>query len=53
MVRLTYSMLPTEVFNDSMLNAENGDLYKNIVNRVYSAPKAFERIETWRELYEK
>lgn len=51
MIRLTYSMLPSEVFADSMLSPENGDLYKSIVNRVYSAPKAFERIENWRELY--
>ena len=49
-VALTYAYYPLEEHNDSFLIPANGDLYNNIVNTVYTAPKAFERISTWQEL---
>ena len=49
-VALTYAYFPLEENNDSFLLPTNGDLYGSIVNRLYTAPKVFEKIETWREL---
>lgn len=53
MVALTYYMSPSEDLFDSMLAPKDGQLYKSVVNRIYSAPGVFERIETWKDLYEK
>jgi len=50
MVRLTYSMYPPEIIFDSMIAPADGDLYKSVVNRIYTAPKAFDRIENWKEI---
>lgn len=51
MIALTYGFLPSEDMYDSMIAPRDGDLYNSVVNRVYSAPKAFDRIDSWRELY--
>ncbi len=52
-VALTYGMYPSDDLFDSMIAPLDGDLYNSVVNRVYTAPKAFERSKTWRELYQK
>ena len=52
MVALTYAFAPDEDLVDSMLAPPDGDLYKSVVRRVYTAPGAFERLENWRTLYE-
>lgn len=51
MIAYTYCTLPSEELLDSMIAPTNGDLYKNVTNRIYAAPKTFERIENWKELY--
>ena len=50
-VAITYGYNVSEEQTDSMLAPQDGDLYGSIVRRIYSAPKAFERISNWRELY--
>lgn len=52
MVALTYMFKPDEELFDSMLAPKDGDLYNSVVNRIYTAPKAFERIENWKDLYQ-
>jgi hypothetical protein len=37
---------------DSVLAPQDGQLYKNIINKVYSAPGVFERIQTWKDIYQ-
>lgn len=53
MVALTYGFSPSEDMMDSMIAPLDGDLFNSVVNRIYSAPKTFERSENWRELYQK
>jgi hypothetical protein len=53
MVALTYAMLPSEENFYSMIAPADGQLYKSVVQRVYSAPGAFDRLPTWKELYNK
>jgi len=36
-----------EFILDSMIAPADGDLYGSIINKVYTAPKAFERIASW------
>jgi hypothetical protein len=50
-VAFTYALMPVEDQLDSMLAPQDGELYKSIVSRMYNAPRAFERIENWKELY--
>jgi len=45
MVALTYSFFPREDIFENMIAPRDGDLYKSVVNKVYQAPKAFERLE--------
>ena len=42
---------PGDWLLDSMIAPADGDLYGSIINKIYSAPKAFERISNWRTLY--
>ena len=49
-INLTDTMHPFEVENDCMLGPEDGNLYKSIKNRIFTAPGAFERISIWQEL---
>ena len=53
MIALTHAFTPSEELMDSMLAPQDGDLYNSVVNRIYSAPHAFNRTENWRELYHK
>lgn len=53
MVALTYGFSPSDDLTDSMLAPLDGDLYNSVVSRVYTAPKAFERSQNWRDLYQK
>lgn len=50
-VAFTYALIPSEDLFDSMIAPHDGKLYKSVVSRVFNAPKAFERIENWKELY--
>jgi hypothetical protein len=50
-VAFTYALAPPEDLFDSMLAPSDGNLYKSIVNRIYNAPNAFDRIKNWKELY--
>jgi hypothetical protein len=34
-----------------MIAPADGDLYGSIINKIYTAPKAFERISNWKTLY--
>ena len=52
MIKLTDSFYPPEEYLDSMIAPLDGDLYKSVVNSVYTSPKAFERMESWRSLYD-
>jgi hypothetical protein len=52
-IALTYGTLPSEDLVDSMLAPADGDLYNSVVNRIYTAPAAFERSDHWRDLYQK
>ena len=52
MIALTYAYSPSEDIMDSMLAPKDGDLYNSVINRIYSAPKAFERIDNWKDLYQ-
>ncbi|CDW72715.1 peroxisomal acyl-coenzyme a oxidase 3 [Stylonychia lemnae] len=52
-IQLTYGMAPSEELVDSMIAPNDGNLFESIVSRVFTAPKAFERTEHWRELYQK
>jgi len=53
MIALTYSFYPVEKIFDNMIAPKDGDLYKSVVQKVFNAPKAFERLEAWRDLYSK
>ncbi|CDW85834.1 peroxisomal acyl-coenzyme a oxidase 3 [Stylonychia lemnae] len=53
MVALTYAFAPNEENFNSMIAPNHGDLYKSVVQKVFTAPKAFERIGTWKNLYQK
>ncbi len=50
-IALTYATSLAEDLTDSMLAPKDGNLYGSILQRIYSAPKAFERIENWTDLY--
>ena len=50
-VKITETFPPSEEMTDSFIAPQNGDLYGSIINKVYTAPKAFERYEQWRSLY--
>lgn len=52
-IGLTDTMRPGEELLDNMLAPNDGDLYKSIQNKIYSTPKAFERISNWKELIAK
>jgi len=52
MISLVDTFPPDDEQMDSMLAPTNGDLYGSIINKIYTAPKAFERISNWRSLYE-
>lgn len=52
-VTLTDSMLPSDDQLDSMIAPPDGDLYKSIQNKIYSAPGVFDRISNWKELVKK
>ena len=52
MIALTYAFRPVEDLFESMIAPLDGDLYKSVVQHVYSAPKAFERSENWKEIYQ-
>ena len=49
---MTYVCNSSEEMTDSMLAPQDGDLYGSIIRRIYSGPKAFERISNWKELYQ-
>jgi len=51
-VALTYALPPSEDIYDSMIAPRDGDLYNSIVNRVFTAPNAFNRSKHWQELYQ-
>lgn len=53
MVALTYAMEPREELFENMIAPKDGDLYRSVVQKIYTAPKAFERINDWKELYQK
>lgn len=52
-VALTDTMLPADDQLDSMIAPADGDLYKSIQNKIYSAPGVFDRIENWKDLVKK
>ena len=45
--------MPFEDLMDNMLAPENGELYKSIMNKIYTAPRVFERIGKWKDLYDR
>ena len=51
MIKITDAFYPPEEFFDSMIAPVDGDLYKSVINRVYTSPKSFERMDSWRSLY--
>lgn len=53
MIALTYALPPIEEMFDSMIAPQDGNLYKSVVSRIYSAPHAFSRISNWKDLYSK
>eukprot|EP00347_Sterkiella_histriomuscorum_P004091 403361786 len=53
MVALTYCFPPQENNFVSMIAPIHGDLYKSVVQTVFTAPHAFERIPSWKDLYQK
>ena len=52
-IPLVETFYPGEELMDSMLAPANGDLYGAIVNKIYTAPNAFERIKNWQSIYKK
>lgn len=48
-VTLTDTMMPSDDQLDSMIAPPDGDLYKSIQNKIYSAPGVFDRISNWRD----
>lgn len=46
-IKYTYSLPPNEIIVDSMLAPQDGNLYKSVVNRVFTSPKSFERYKNW------
>ena len=50
-IRFTYAWMPFEDHMDNMLAPADGQLYKSIVNKIYTRPGAFDRIKNWKELY--
>ena len=53
MIALTYAFPPFEDKFNSMIAPTHGDLYKSVVQKVFNAPHAFDRIDTWRDLIKK
>lgn len=51
MISLVDTFYPGDEMLDSFLAPSDGDLYGSIINKIYTAPKAFERISNWRSLY--
>jgi len=49
-ISITDCLKPEDQENDCMIAPSDGDLYKSIQNRVFTAPRAFERIDIWQEL---
>jgi len=45
--RITDLLPPKDVFLDSMIAPEDGDLYGSIVNRLYHVPDTFTRYSNW------
>jgi len=50
MVPLFDHIYPGDEMLDSMIAPSNGDLYGSIINRIYTAPKVFDRISSWKDL---
>jgi hypothetical protein len=50
-IPLVETFYPGDELLDSMIAPGNGDLYGSIVNKIYTAPKTFERSSAWKELY--
>jgi hypothetical protein len=46
-IPLVETFYPGEEMLDSFLAPGNGDLYGAIVNKIYTAPNAFDRIKNW------
>jgi hypothetical protein len=51
-VAYTYAFSQSEDMVDSMLAPKDGMLYKSISQRVVTSPKAFERIDNWKVIYD-
>lgn len=49
-IAITDNFYPPDELMDCMIAPNDGDLYKSIKQRVYSAPGAFQRISNWKEL---
>ena len=49
-IAIADTLPPSEELVDSFLAPKNGDLYGSIINKVFTAPKAFERYPQWRTL---
>jgi hypothetical protein len=52
-IPIVETFYPGDEMMDSMIAPGNGDLYGSIVNKIYGAPKAFDRIKNWKEIYQK
>ena len=52
-VPIVETFYPGDEMMDSMIAPSNGDLYGSIVNKIYGAPKAFERIGNWHLFHQK
>ena len=52
MISLVENFYPGNEMFDSFIAPADGDLYGSIINKVYTAPKAFERISNWKNLYD-
>ncbi len=50
MISLFDHVYPGDEMLDSVLAPSDGDLYGTIINRVFTAPKTFERIRNWKEV---
>lgn len=48
-INLTDAMKPSDDDTESMIAPPDGDLYKSITNRIFTAPNTFSRIENWKE----
>jgi len=51
-IKLTDALDPADGIIESMIAPDDGKLYPSIINRIYTAPKPFERIGNWKEIYQ-